>query len=315
MSRSGSATPQRQRTQNNPLNLGSFDSTSLRYLRGSLGPKNEVVGYKDTNQTSNGGFGGGTYNHWFSVNLLDYGWIIITKAGERSQYINTSIFNVNITPIEGRDLFEADSIPGDFLFDEKDRVYYPYVGHAMGSQSALYNLFTTNRVQLNDSRYFPLNPGTYLICISTTRNEPIDYYVGLVVEFSADELYLLLEDLSDDKIALEDGLDSTNTVDIGPVFVVNFTLPTGFNAFTETEATINDLITVVIPDPATWYIGDPFPVGEDPKNTILIDIGENYDLQKQDHEHSLLEWQDSWRNEFGDQTPFPELFVPLTTIP
>ena len=41
-------TPQRQRTQNNPLNLGSFDQTSLRYLRGSLGPASQVVGRADT---------------------------------------------------------------------------------------------------------------------------------------------------------------------------------------------------------------------------------------------------------------------------
>ena len=41
---------QRQRTQNNPLVLGSFDETSLRVLTGTLGPKNVVVGYADTNQ-------------------------------------------------------------------------------------------------------------------------------------------------------------------------------------------------------------------------------------------------------------------------
>ena len=51
---------QRQRTQNNPLVLGSFDETSLRVLTGTLGPKNVVVGRADTNQYSNGGFGGGS---------------------------------------------------------------------------------------------------------------------------------------------------------------------------------------------------------------------------------------------------------------
>jgi hypothetical protein len=61
---------QRQRTQNNPLVLGSFDTTSLKILkRESLGPVNQLVGRADTNQQSNGGFGGGTYNHWFQVNL------------------------------------------------------------------------------------------------------------------------------------------------------------------------------------------------------------------------------------------------------
>lgn len=315
MSRANTTEAQRSRSKNNPLELGVFSRTSLRYLRGSLGPKNQVVGYKDTNQTSNGGFGGGTYNHWFAVETTDYSWIILNKDGERSKYINLSFYDLNLTPIEGRDLFEADSARGDFLFDEEDRVYYPYTGHAFGSQSALYNLFFTNRTQLNDSRYFPLPAGRYLICISSTRNEPIDYSVGLVIEFPATEIFLLLEDLADDKIALENGLDSSNTVEIGPIFILDFTLPAGFNAFTETQATVEDLVTVEIPGPATWYIGDPFPVGEEPKDVFLIDIGPNYDLQKQDHEHSLLEWKDAWRSEFGDQVPFPEVFVPLTTIP
>jgi hypothetical protein len=315
MSRSGSATPQRQRTQNNPLKLGVFSDTSLRYLRGSLGPKNEVVGYRDTNQTSNGGFGGGTYNHWFEVEIIDYAWIILTKGGEKSKYINLSFYDLNTTPIQGRNIFESDSARGDFLFGEEDRVYYPYTGHAMGAQSSLYNLFFINRIQLNDSRYFPLPAGRYLICISTTRNEPIDYNVGLVVEFPPTELFLLLEDLADDKVALEDGIDLTNTEEIGPNFVVDFSLPSGFNAFTENESIIQDLVTVTIPENSTWYIGDAVSAGQEPDSVFLIDIGENYDLQKQDHEHSLLEWQDSWRNEFGDQSPFPELFIPLTTIP
>ena len=42
------AIAQRQRTKENPLDLGSFSATSLRYLKGSLGPKSKVVGYKDT---------------------------------------------------------------------------------------------------------------------------------------------------------------------------------------------------------------------------------------------------------------------------
>lgn len=315
MARVSASVSQRQRTQNNPLFLGTFSSTSLRYLRGSLGPKNQLVGYRDTNQTSNGGFGGGTYNHWFSVEITDYAWIIITKNGERSKYINLSFYDLNQNPIQGRDIFEADSARGDFLFGEEDRVYYPYIGHAMGAQSPLYNLFQTNRVQLNDSRYFPLAAGRYLICVSSTRNEPIDYSVGVVIEFPPTELFLLLEEISDNKIALEDGLDTTNTVDIGPIFVSDFSLPLNFNAFTETQAVVEDMVTVTITAPSTWYVGDPFPVGEDPQNVFLIDIGPNYDLQKQDHEHSLLEWQRSWQAEFGDQEPFPEVFVPLTTIP
>ena len=54
---------QRQRTAQDPLLIGTFDETALRYLQGTLGPTNQLVGRADTGLSSNGGFGGGTYNH------------------------------------------------------------------------------------------------------------------------------------------------------------------------------------------------------------------------------------------------------------
>ena len=92
---------QRQRNQNNPLVLGSFDTTSLRYLKGKLGPVNELVGRADTGLQSNGGFGGGTYNNWFQVNLKTSAWIILTKSGSRPNYIQTSVYDADKNPIEG----------------------------------------------------------------------------------------------------------------------------------------------------------------------------------------------------------------------
>ena len=47
---------QRQRSQFNPLNLGTFDQTTLRLLTGSLGMRSQLI---------NGGYGDYTYNHWF----------------------------------------------------------------------------------------------------------------------------------------------------------------------------------------------------------------------------------------------------------
>ena len=38
---------QRQRTKENPLVLGPFSELSIRNLKGSLGPKNRVVGRSD----------------------------------------------------------------------------------------------------------------------------------------------------------------------------------------------------------------------------------------------------------------------------
>jgi hypothetical protein len=188
MSRSQS--PQRQRTQNNPLNLGSFSQLSLRYLKGSLGPENRVIGRADTNLNSNGGFGGGTYNHWFKVGLLAPGWLILSKGGERSKYINLSVYNLNLTPIEELGIFDQDSITKL----SEGRIVHPYNGQVMATQSDLYNNYDAKRLDKGDSRYFPLTVGEFLLCISSTRNEPISYEVGLVIEFTTSSFELLLED-------------------------------------------------------------------------------------------------------------------------
>ena len=181
---------QRQRTQKNPLNLGTFNQLSIRYLKGSLGPENKVVGRADTNSSSNGGHGGGTYNHWFKVGLMDPGWLIFAKGGQRSKYINISTYDLNLKPIESRGIFDADSV----VVNTNGELYHPYVGHMMAAQSDLYNIYDPNRLDRGDQRYFPLEVGEYLLCISSTRNEPISYEVAMVVEFPDTSFFLLLED-------------------------------------------------------------------------------------------------------------------------
>jgi hypothetical protein len=181
---------QRQRTQKNPLNLGTFSQLSLRYLKGNLGPENRLVGRSDTGQLSNGGYGGGAYNHWFKIGLMDPGWLIFAKGGERSKYINLSTYDLNLKPIEARGIFDADSV----VTQSNGDIYHPYVGHVMAAQSDLYNLYDPNRLDKDDQRYFPLEVGEYLLCISSTRNEPISYEVAMVVEFPVTDFYLDLED-------------------------------------------------------------------------------------------------------------------------
>lgn len=183
---------QRTKTQSNPLVVGSFGQLSVRRLTGKLGPQNKVVGRADTNLTSNGGYGEGTYNHWFQVNLLSPAWIIIAKGGPRPQYINVSFYDLNINPIEGRNIFDADSVSETVNGD----IYHPYVGHAMNKQSDLYNNFVPTRLDRGDERYYPLEAGGYLICVSTTRNEPLDYEVCFVVEFPVTTFDIILEDYS-----------------------------------------------------------------------------------------------------------------------
>lgn len=193
---------QRQRTQNNPLNLGQFSTVTVRKLKGSLGPKNQLIGSRDTNQTSNGGFGGGTYNHWFTLNITSPAWFIIAKGGPRPQYINVSAYDMNFIPIEERMIFQKDSISVTL----EEGTTYRYTGHVMGAMSDLYNNYDPNRFDKGNYLYYPLEAGNYLLCISTTRNEPLDYQVSFVLEFPSRTVDLLLEDYT--YLLLED-LDSS----------------------------------------------------------------------------------------------------------
>jgi hypothetical protein len=296
---------QRQRTVDNPLFLGTFSETSLRYLQGTL---------EATYRVQQDGFGGGTYNHWFGVEITSPAWIILRKDGERSKYVQLSFYDLDLIPIEGRSIFDADSVRGDFFFEEEDRVYYPYVGHAMGAQSDLYNTFERNRLDRGDERYYPLGAGKYLICVSSTRNEPLKYNVGVVIEFPSEDLFILLEDLDGSLIALEDGLDTTNTTTIGPILTVNQTINTGFNAFTEELAQINAGVTITIDEGSTWLIGFVPDPSMEPENLFLLDPSDSFDFNST-HEHSRNEWVEAWEREHQQTDRYPTVFEPLTTRP
>ena len=185
-----SSQAQRQRTKEDPLLLGSFSTLSVRNLKGTLGPRNQLVGRADTNSSSNGGFGEGAYNHWFRIDLASPAWLIFAKGGPRPKYINISTYSLNLNPIEGRAIFDADSISETI----DGETYVPYVGHVMNKQSDLYNNFVPDRLDKGDQRYYPLDAGGYLLCISTTRNELLDYEVAFVVEFPTTTFDILLED-------------------------------------------------------------------------------------------------------------------------
>ena len=299
-------TSQRQRTQDNPLNLGSFSQTSLRYLKGTLGPVSKVIGRADTWDTSNGGFGGGAYNHWFKVTLLSNAWIITAKGPPRPKYIQVSAYDLNQNPIQARAIFDADSVSESV----EGELYYPYIGHVMNAQSDLYNTFNPNRLDKGDDRYFVLPPGSYLLCVSTTRNEPLEYALGLVIEVQDVEFELLLENGGTNKFIYENEISTGNTSVIGPTFSTDYVLPTGVNGYTGVLATINSGVTVTISDGSTWFISDT--VLTNPEDFILLDETENYTGEDQ-HQHSLNEWQVAWSREHQQDDRFPAVFVPLVT--
>ena len=196
--------PQRQRTSNDPLPLGSFSSTSIRLLTGNLGP---------VSRPNSGGYGGGSFNHWFKVKLETAGWIILANGSTKPKFINISAYDLNKNPIEGRAIFQADSID---QFNSEGVRQYPYLGTVQGAQSDSYHTFDARRLDRGDDRYFALPVGEYLICISSVRNEPIDYSVGVVVEISDPFPVLLLEDFT--RLLFEDTDISNIVCDTTPNF-------------------------------------------------------------------------------------------------
>ena len=305
---------QRQRTQNNPLVLGSFDTTSLKYLKGRIGPLNQLVGRADTSQQSNGGFGGGTYNHWFQVNLKTPAWIIVVKAGPKPNYIQTSVYDLNKQPIEGRGVFQDDSVE----ITNGATTFYPYFATTMGAQSDLYNTFDINRLDRGDERYYPLDAGGYLLCISTTRNELLDYEVGLVIEFPTTEMFIANE--YEDEISLllqETEIDFSRTIDVTSPVTVNTIISPIIqqpNGFTELLCVINPGITVTVLSGSEWFIGtqistESLPVDE---NQYLVFVDAPLYFFDSIHDHSLDEWRGYWEATHQDTDKFPEVFIPLT---
>jgi len=303
MSRSSVSQP--QRTQNNPLNLGTFSQTTLRYLKGTLGPQWKVIGRADTSQTSNGGIGGGTFNHWFVVTLAEPGWIILAKGPPRPKYIQVSAYDLNRTPIQGNPIFDADSIQAS----TNGSVYIPYLDTVMSAQSDLYNSYNRLRLDRGDDRYYPLSAGSYLICVSSTRNETLEYELGVVIEFPVDEAFFELEDFDGSVCLQETEIDAAEIV--GPILS---NLVISVNSFSETSCEIASGVTVTVNSGVTWYIGERIPAADYDNYKIILEVGDDayYDTV---HDHSLSEWQDAWEREHQDTDRFPEVFVPLTNRP
>jgi hypothetical protein len=304
---------QRQRTQNNPLVLGSFNTTTLKYLKGRLGPLNQLVGRADTSQQSNGGFGGGTYNHWFQVNLKKDAWIIVAKSGPRPNYIQTAVYDLAKNPIEGRGIFQGDTVSDG----TGNNIFYPYLDTVMGAQSDLYNTFVPARLDRGDERYYPLEAGGYLLCVSTTRNELLDYEVGLVVEFPITEMFISLEDESNISLLLQEtAVDFSRTINVISPVTVNTIISSSVdqpNGFTEDLCVINSGVIVTVLLGSEWFIGSliseqdgDFLVIAEPGNDLYFDTI---------HDHSLEEWQESWESTHQDTDKFPAVFIPLTNRP
>lgn len=298
------AANQSQRSLANPLVLGTFSSTSLKYLKGTLKSEKKIV---------SGGYGGGTYNNWFQVNTTAPSWIIITKGPPRPNYIQTSAYDLNHIPIQGESIFDEDSVRDGLRRDGE--VYIPYLGSVMSAQSDLYNDFEAGRLDRGDERYYPLAAGSYLICVSSTRNEPLDYEVGVVIEFPVTELFAGLEDTDEVGLFLQEtAIDFTRTINVSSNITVDTIISSASgipNGFTELICVINSSFTVTVLNGSTWLIGETIPSSQQDAFKIILEPGadESFDAF---HDHSLSEWKGIWDTQHQNTDPFPTIFTSLT---
>jgi len=298
------AANQSQRSLANPLVLGTFSSTSLKYLKGTLKSEKKIV---------DGGYGGGTYNNWFQVNTTAPSWIIITKGPPRPNYIQTSAYDLNHIPIQGESIFDEDSVRDGLRRDGE--IYIPYLGSVMSAQSDLYNNFEAGRLDRGDERYYPLAAGSYLICVSSTRNEPLDYEVGVVIEFPVTELFAGLEDTDEAALFLQETtIDYAYTIIVSSDIISDTTIsssPGKPNGFTESICIINSSFTVTVLDGSTWLIGEIIDEFQAADFKILLEPGNNESFDAF-HDHSLSEWTDIWDTQHQNTDPFPTIFTALT---
>jgi hypothetical protein len=209
-------------------------------------------------------------------------------------------------------VFQADSLTDGV--NNLGNVYIPYLDTVMSVQSDLYNTFDRLRLDRGDDRYFTLGIGSYLICISSTRNEPLNYEVGVVIEpaSSTQEGYWELEDL-DNSVALQE-----YTIDVpelvSPVGTAVVIPPNG-GAFTEALCIIESPGGIVtVSNNATWIIGTRIPSANSDQFKIDLEPGDDA-YYATIHDHSLSDWKAAWNREHQDTDRFPEVFIPLTNRP
>jgi len=301
------AVSQRERSQYNPLNLGTFSQTSVRLLLGDLGPRSQIV---------QGGYGNYTYDHWFQITIDKPAWIIAIKAGSKlateninpltnagyatNRRFSIAVYDQNRTPIEGRNINEKGS---------------GYWNHVAGAQSDLYNTYNPNLASEGNELYFPLEPGNYLLCIAATRHELMTYGVGLVIEFPSDDTqFIIAEDEPERNFILQEAL-SVNNADGTPFFEIPQILDRNFivdtvSAFTRQACLIpnGNYVQVNNTSPQgallTWVIGPDFESASQESDRILLDATENWSLSV--HEHDINVWREAWNRE--NLGTFPAFF-------
>ena len=320
---------QSRRNALTPLNLGIFGDTALRLLEGEFRNEYKPVGEpvyvgNQVYDATPYGVGGGTRSAYFKVTLEREAWIILTKGGEFPNYLQVSCYTFDGQPVEQRFIHDADSITIDGI----EGRYYPFLDTVAGAPSNLYNDFDPFRLDGGNTTYSPLAPGEYLICISTIRTEPFKYSVGLVVEFPAEEVFVICEDapdtdreptfmvqedaIDDDGLNIGDnttiirGSDGQNTT----LITTDITLDDG-NYWSFNGIGIGPGTTVEIGVTHTWMVA-PVSISD---GLDKIECNFNPDYLDTIHDRDLNVWKDAWERDFQQTQAFPVIFEYLVNLP
>ena len=187
----------------------------------------------------------------------------------------------------------------------------------MAAGSDLYNTFSRYRLDRGDERYYPLSEGSYLLCVSSTRNELLEYAVGVIIEFPAFEGFFELEDSDGSVFLTETEIDPLRTLIIDSPVTVDTVIsadPVKPNGFSFLTCEINAGVTVTILENSTWFIGEQSSRSAIEPDKIILEPGDPL-YWDSIHDHSLTEWQTAWSASHQDTDKFPPLFVPLTNRP
>jgi hypothetical protein len=152
-------------------------------------------------------------------------------------------------------------------------------------------------------------------CVSSTRNETLDYAIGLVVEFPITELLLALEDFT--LYLQENTIDSVTTITVdSPVTVDTLVsdVPGKPNGFTQDLCEVSSGVTVSVLDGSEWLIGQQETSGVAANDAFLLEFG-NDEFLNTIHDHTLSEWREAWERQHQETNRFPDTFIPLTNRP
>jgi hypothetical protein len=199
---------QRARSVNNPIDLGVFDELTIRELTGRIGAMN-------TGQTAlistNDGTGNAVQNAWFKITVkVPFFIIFIKPLNQDNKYIDLGFYKLG-------DPRTNLALP---ILRDPDLPFY--WGHAASMQSNIYNLIenevTSPNIDKGYSMLKPMDPGSYLIKLSTQRWDVFRYCQYFVIETPTIQNYTLLDNPeAEEYLLLEE-----STVDV-PVYLLDET--------------------------------------------------------------------------------------------